>query len=240
MPIDQPNQELLHGDDFADFAQWHHEGVGEIQRGPDGAMRLRCLGSVQGSRGCMTFFRPTLPDQVAIEYDIALRSAGGLVINYLAIRGLRGEDLIEDRAKLPPRTGVMRDYWCHEQGLQSYHLSFCRFNDKGEHTQTSNWRRNPGGLMVGHGVDPVTQIGRRFHVRLTKDRGSCQFYADERFAHGFVDWRSHPLPIPDHGKFGFRLVGADVSADFWNFRVYRIRAETAPMAIDPEFARSLG
>lgn len=117
----------------------------------------------------MAFFRPTLPNQIAIEYDLTVRSHGGLVINYLAIRGRNGEDMIEDRDALPPRTGIMKDYWGFDAGLQSYHVSFSRFNDKGEHTGTANWRRNPGLCMVGHGIDPVTQLARTFHTRITKD-----------------------------------------------------------------------
>lgn len=240
MPIDQPNLALIQADDFADYSRWHHEGIGSIQRGPEGAMRLHCLGSAQGSRGCMAFFHETLPDQVAIEYDIAIRSHGGLVINYLAIRGLHGEDLIADRDSLPSRTGVMSDYFALDKGLQSYHVSFSRFDDTGRHTQTSNWRRNPGCFLVGHGVDLATDINRRFHIRITKDRGSLQFFVDGTFAHGVVDWRSHPLPIPDHGKFGFRLIGSDVMADVWNFRVHRIAGAVDKMPGDNAIAPLLG
>lgn len=222
MPLDQPNLDLLHADDLANFAAWHQEGIGDIKHGPEGAMRLHCLASRQGGEGCMAFFRPTLPDHVAVEYDIAVRSRGGLVINYLAIRGLKGEDLINDIDTLPMRTGVMSDYYAEEKGLQSYHVSFSRFNDLGVHTQTSNWRRNPGCRLVGHGTDLVTELDRRFHIRITKSGGSLQLYVDGVFAHAFVDWRDEPLPIPDYGKFGFRLIGSDVMADVWNFRVHRI------------------
>jgi len=220
MPVPYENIELLHADDFADFTAWHHEGVGEIAPAP-GGMRMHCFGSKQGAEGCMAFFRPTLPDQIAVEYDITVRSHGGLVINYLAIRGLHGEDMIDDRAQLPPRAGVMRDYWAAEKGLQSYHVSFSRFGDDGVHTDTSNWRRNPGLLLIGHGIDPVQEIGRQYHIRITKDYGHCQFYADDTFAHAFVD-HDASRPIPDYGKFGFRLIGSDVAADIVNFRVYRI------------------
>ncbi len=65
MPVIYEDKERLHSDDFGDFAQWHHEGIGELAHAPDGGMRLHCFGSKQGGRGCMAFFRPTLPDQVA-------------------------------------------------------------------------------------------------------------------------------------------------------------------------------
>jgi hypothetical protein len=221
MPIPYDNRALLHADDFSDFAGWHHEGVGEISPAPGGGMRLHCFGSTQGAEGCMAFFRPTLPDQIAVEYDIVVRSQGGLVINYLAIRGLQGEDLITDRDQLPPRTGVMADYWAARRGLQSYHISFSRFDDDGTHTATSNWRRNPGLLLIGHGTDPVQEIGRRYRIRVTKDYGHCQFFVDGVFAHAVVD-HDTSRPIPGTGKFGFRLIGADVSADITRFRIHRI------------------
>jgi hypothetical protein len=223
--VPQPNQERLHADDFANFAAWFHEGAGRIERAPDGGMRLRCFGSKQGAEGCMAFFRPTLPDDVAIEYDLIVRSHGGLMINYLACRGLRGEDLIEDRAKLPPRTGIMANYWAEQWGLQSYHVSISRFDDRGRHTETSNWRRNPGALLVGHGTDPVTELNRKYRVRVTKSHGSCQLFVDGVFAHGFVDHATQRGPIPDTGKFGFRLIGSDVTVDVSSFRVYRIARE---------------
>ena len=221
MPLPYPNGELLYADDFNDFAAWHHEGVGEIARAPDGGMRLHCFGSKQGAEGCMAFFRPTLPDQIAVEYDIVVRAHGGLVINYLAIRGLNGEDMIEEREKWPPRTGVMANYWSIRWGLQSYHISFSRFDDDGTHTDTSNWRRNPSVRLVGHGIDPVREIGRAYHLRITKDYGHCQFYVDGAFAHAFID-HDVSRPIPDYGKFGFRLIGSEVAADITNFRVYTI------------------
>ena len=96
---------------------------GSLSSMPGGGMRLGCLGSRQGGPGCMAFFRPDLPDGISISYDLVVRSQGGLVINYLAIRGLNGEDLIADSDRLEPRTGVMKNYYATRWGLQSYHVS---------------------------------------------------------------------------------------------------------------------
>jgi hypothetical protein len=227
MPVSYKNLELLHHDDFTDLARWHHEGIGALEPAPGGGLRLHCIGSAQGAEGCMAFFRPTLPDGIAVEYGIVVHSHGGLVINYLAIRGLQGEDLIEDRARLPPRTGIMANYFSARWGLQSYHVSFSRFDDQGAHTGTSNWRRNPGGLLVGHGTDPVMQLGRRFHILIIKERGHLQFFADGVFAHAVLDRDTTHYPIPDTGKFGFRLIGSDVKADVSAFRVHRIEPQPA-------------
>jgi len=228
MPLEYESTELLHEDRLTDLSLWHHEGIGSMTPLAGGGMRLVCPGSRQGGPGCMAFFRPTLPDGVAIEYDIIVHSHGGLVINYVAIRGLQGEDMISDAAKLEPRTGEMKNYFALKWGLQSYHVSFSRFDDAGHHTNTSNWRRNPGCLLVGHGNDPARELGRRYHVRLTKDEGFLQLYVDGVYAHGVVDRDTAHHPIPDYGKFGFRLIGSDVKADVFGFSVHKIAAHDLP------------
>ena len=225
MPTDYTNQELLHSDDFENFDGWHHEGAGKIENAPGGGMRLHCFDSRQGAEGCMAFFRPDLPDHVAVEYDIAIRSHGGLVINYIALRGLNGEDMIDDIERLPKRTGVMSDYYLASQGLQSYHISFSRFNDAGVHTATSNLRRNPGMKLVSEGIDPCTEIDRFYRIRLCKSRGHVQFHVDSVFSHACLDGDTSEYPIPEHGKFGFRLIGSDVMADIMQFRVYAIQPD---------------
>lgn len=219
MPIPVKEKELLFHDDFTAFENWHHEGIGRIEAAPGGGMRLHCLGSAQGGRGCMAFLRRDLPDHVAFDYEMTVRGHGGLVINYIAIRGLNGEDMISDAAKLAPRTGIMADYFDPQWGLQSFHVSISRFNDKGEHTGTSNWRRNPDCLLVGHGDDLVKELDRPYRIRLTKNRGHCQLFVNGRFAHAFIDRDTSRYPIPDNGKFGFRLIGSDVMADIRDFRV---------------------
>ena len=227
--FDYENAELLHEDDFSGgFDRWHHEGIGEIAPGPDGQMRLHCFGSHQGAEGCMAFLRPTLPDLVAVEYDLTVRSHGGLIINYIAIRGLGGEDMIDDRDKLEPRTGIMANYFSKVWGLQSYHMSISRFSDKGVHTGTCNFRRNPGCLLVAHGIDLVRQIDRTYHIRLIKDAGHFQLFVDDQCAMGFVDRDTSRYPIPDYGKFGFRLIGSDVLADVANFAVYSLKPNPSP------------
>lgn len=228
MPLFYENREVLFRDNLIDLLGWHHEGIGELVPLDGGGMQLHCLASGQGGRGCMAFFRPDLPDGIAIEYDIIVHSHGGLVINYLAIRGLNGEDMIADADKLEPRPGEMKNYFALKWGLQSYHVSFSRFNDHGDHTNTSNWRRNPGCVLMGHGNDLVRELGRRFHIRLTKDEGFLQLFVDGEYAHGVIDRNTSRYPIPDYGKFGFRLIGSDVKADVFDFRVYRIEPHPEP------------
>lgn len=227
MPFEYQNVEPLHTDDFADLSAWHHEGIGTIDHAPDGGLRLHRFGTPPGGRGCMALFRPTLPDQIAIEYDLVVHSHGGLFINYLALRGLKGEDVIEDRDRLEPRDGSFYNYYGRKWGLQSYHVSVSRFRDGEQHTGTSNWRRNPGLLLVGHGDDPVQEAGRKFHIRLTKDEGHCQLYVNGEFAHACLDRDTSRYPIPDTGKFGLRLIGRDLMVDIYAFRVHRVKLDEA-------------
>jgi hypothetical protein len=223
------NLEQLHADDFAGgFDRWHHEGIGQLAPAPGGGMRLHCHGSQQGAHGCMAFFRSDLPDGVAMEYDLVVRSHGGLIINYLAIRGIKGEDMIRDAAKLRPREGIMPNYYSAFWGLQSYHVSISRFGDDGKHSNTCNFRRNPGLLLMCHGVDLVQTIGQKYHIRVTKCRGHCALFVDEQNALGFVDRDTSRYPIPEGGKFGFRLIGSDVMADVSNFAVYKLKVHESP------------
>lgn len=228
MPLSYPDGELLFHEDFLSLDPWYHEGIGQLVPLPGGGLQLHCLGSRQGAEGCMVFFRPDLPDQVSISYDVIIHSHGGLMINYLAIRGLQGEDLIRDVSKLEPRTGIMANYYASQWGLQSYHVSVSRFDDAGLHTDTSNWRRNPGCLLMGQGEDPIQEIGRRYRIRLVKDAGFLQLHVDGRFIHGVFDRDVSRYSLPDWGKFGFRLIGSDVRADVFNFRVHRVPCHEEP------------
>ncbi len=223
MPVPYSTDALLHADPLTSLDNWHHEGIGKIDLLPDnGGMRLTCTASHMGREGCMAFFRPTLPDLISVEYELTTRAQGGLLINYIALKGLSGEDPITDIAKLPKRTGIIADYYAAKQGLQSFHVSVSRFDETGQHTGTSNWRRNPGLWLAGHGLDPIKQLNRTYKIRLTKDRGHLQLYVDNVFAHAMMDRDASHHPIPDTGKFGFRLIGQNVSADVANFHVYQI------------------
>ncbi len=215
--------DVLHEDDLTALDNWHHEGVGGMSVLDGGGLALACVGSAQGREGCQAFFRHDLPDPVCIDYELTVCSQGGLVINFVAMRGIHGEDLIADSGKLRRRTGCFGDYVAAQSDLQSYHVSVSRFNDKGEHTGTSNWRRNPGLILIGHGEDLVNTTGEPYQIRLIKDRISLQLFVNGRFAHGCIDRRPGEHGIPDTGKFGFRLIGSGVRAEVRQFRVTAVR-----------------
>jgi len=217
----EPQGEVLFQDDFTTgLDHWHHEGAGRIHVPEPGTLRIECIGSRQGGAGCQAFCRRDFPDGIAVEYDLLVERSNGLVITFVAMRGLEGEDMIED---LPPRPGVFADYTGADARMRSYHVSVSRYNDAGEHTGVSNWRRNPGLHLAGQGDDLCKEIGRRYSVRIVKDGPHCQLGVDGRLAHEFTDPDELPDEIPSGGKVGFRAIGSEVIAEIGDFRVRALR-----------------
>ncbi len=202
------------------LTQWHTEGAGQVTIRPDGAMRIVCDGSWQGGVGCMAFCRQDFPDGIAVEYDLLVHESNGLVITFLAMQGLGGEDMITE---LPPREGRFKDYTGKDARLRSYHVSVSRYNDRGEHTGVCNWRRNPGLHLMGQGEDLCREIGRTYHIRIEKDGPRSALFVDGRPGPAFTDPGKLPDRIPTTGKVGFRTIGAKVVADIANFRVVKLR-----------------
>ena len=167
----------------------------------------------------MAFFRPDLPDGIAVEYDLLVRESNGLVIAFVAVRGLGGEDMIAD---LPPRAGVFKDYVGEDALMRSYHVSVSRYDDTGAHTGVSNWRRNPGLHLMGQGEDLCKEIGRRYAIRIEKDGPRCALLVDGAPGPAFTDPGELPDAIPTVGKVGFRAIGSRVIAEVSGFRVVRL------------------
>lgn len=220
-----PRGNTLFADDFTgDLSNWRHEGTGVVELSErDGApvMRLDCTGSRQGGAGTHAFCLHDFPDGIAVEYTLFVEKSNGLVITFVAMKGVDGEDMFAD--SLPARTGVFKDYTGDDAALRSYHVSVSRYNDKGEHTGTSNWRRNPGLHLVGAGPDLCETIGRPYEIRIVKDGVHMRLGVNGKLAHEFVDPEELPGPVPDAGKVGFRAIGSEVVAEIGDFRVTLLR-----------------
>lgn len=212
---------VLFQDDFrSGLSNWRHEGTGAVTIAEPGVMLLECIGSRQGAEGCQAFCRRDFPDGIAIEYDLLVKISNGLVITFVAMRGLKGEDIITG---LPPRRGIFSNYVGPAAPMRSYHVSVSRYNDEGVHTGVSNWRRNPGLHLVGQGEDLCKDIDRNYRIRIVKDGPHCQLGVDGRLAHEFTDPGTLPDEIPSSGKVGFRAIGAKVIAEIRSFRVQALR-----------------
>ena len=210
-----PRGQALYSETFSDLSNWHHEGRGELTQPEPYTMQLNCVGSKQGSAGCMAFCRTDFPDNICIEYDLRVLTTNGLVITFVAARGRKGEDMI---AELPPREGIFADYILNP-GLRCYHVSVSRYDDKGVHTGVSNWRRNPGIFLMAHQQDLCKEPLRWYHVAIVKKGALLQMAVNGQLAGGFVDPDEIHEPIPSAGKVGFRAIGAKVLAQIKSFKV---------------------
>jgi hypothetical protein len=218
----EPRGKVLFEEKFADVKNWRHEGAGRmvVDEKEKGAMRLEIVGSRQGRPGSQAFCLKDFPDKIAVEYDIRVLTKKGLVLNFVAIRGAKGEDMFDPG--MPKRKGIFNDY-VRNPLLRSYHVSISRYGDKGVHTGVSNFRRNPGLVMMGQGPDLCKQTGNWYRVRLVKDGPRVQLGVDGQLAHEFTDPLELEAPFPDSGKVGFRAIGAEVRALIRNFKVTALR-----------------
>jgi len=220
-PLVEAKGQVLYEDTFADLDNWHHEGRGELTQPEASVMQLNCVGSRQGSAGCMAFCRTDFPDNIAIEYDLRVLTTNGLIITFVAAQGRNGEDMI---AELPAREGIFADY-IFNPGLRCYHSSVSRYDDKGVHTGVSNWRRNPGIFLMAQQDDLCKEPRQWYHVTVVKKGPLLQMAVDGQLAGGFVDPDEIPEPIPTDGKVGFRAIGAEVLAQIKDFRITTLGQE---------------
>lgn len=210
---------ILYQEKFASLNNWQHEGIGTLTSPEPGTLQLNCIGSKQGQEGCMAFCRTDFPENIRIEYEVKALSRRGLIIIFIAARGRHGEDMLTE---LPPRQGIFADY-IHNDALRSYHLSLSRYNDKGEHTRVSNWRRNPGIFMMGQQDDPCREINIWYRIAIVKKGPLLLLSVNDQPAAGFLDPQEIPDAIPTAGKIGFRAIGADVRVQIRNFSVTALK-----------------
>jgi hypothetical protein len=204
---------VLLEENFANLDRWHLEGRTDGVSIKDGQMRLACEGSQQGAVGTMAFLKESFPDNIAIEYDLIVENHNGLLITFIAMTGLKGEDAITEA---PKREGVFSDY---HDGTRSYHVSICRYDDDGKHTGVSNWRRNPGLNLMVSGKDWCTETNTKYRVKITKRGPQCRVEVDGEVGAEFTDPQTLPGPIPAGGKIGFRAIGSKAIFRIANLKV---------------------
>ena len=154
---------LLFEDKLENLDRWHLEGLIDAITIPSpGELRLACE-STMGMIGAMAFCGQDFPDNICIEYDLVVENHNGLLITFVAMQGLNGENAISG---VPPRKGVFEDYVGEDASTRSYHVSVCRYMDDGLHSGVSNWRRNPGLHLMVSGPDLCTEINTPYHVRI--------------------------------------------------------------------------
>jgi hypothetical protein len=211
---------IIYKDNFTNLDNWHLEGFTQgISIPEQGILRLDSTGSRQGGVGAMAFCEVEFPDDIAIEYDLNVKAQNGLIITFVAMQGLGGQDAITG---VPQREGYFADYVGDDATTRSYHVSLSRYNDKAEHTGVSNWRRNPGLHLVGQGDDPCKEIDRRYSIKIVKSGPSCKLYVDGELASEFTDPQEIDDKLPTSGKVGFRAIGSRAIFEVANFKVSAI------------------
>lgn len=209
--------DIIYQDNFTNLDNWHFEGFTQGVSNPEpGIMRLDCTGSQQGGVGCMAFCKLDFPDNISIEYELYTEAKNGLIITFLAMQGLNGEDAI---TAVPAREGMFADYVGADATTRSYHVSLSRYNDEAVHTGVSNWRRNPGLHLVGQGDDPCKEIKRWYDIKIVKSGANCKLYVDGDLASEFTDPDEIDDEIPTSGKIGFRAIGSRAIFRIANFKV---------------------
>lgn len=206
----------LFEDNFRDLAAWHLEGRVEGVSVSNGVLRLDCTGSQQGGIGAMAFTKRDFPDHIVIEYDLVVEQTNGLLITFVAMQGTNGEDAITG---VPSRTGVFDEYTGPNASTRSYHVSVCRYDDRGVHTGVSNWRRNPGLHLMAAGKDLCTETGKTYRVAITKRGPHGEIRVNGEPGAAFTDPQTLPGPVPTAGKIGFRAIGSRAVFRISNFKI---------------------
>jgi len=217
MELIVPKGKIIFKDNFENLNNWHPEGFIEgVTLVEKGYMRLDCSSSEQGGIGCMAFCKQDFPDSICIEFDFYMEEKNGLVLVFSGMKGLNGEDAITG---VPPRKGLFDDYTGENALIRSYHVSISRYDDEGNHTGVSNWRRNPGLHLIAQGDDYCKDIRTKYHIAIIKSGPTCQLQVDGKVASGFTDPQVLPDKIPASGKVGFRSIGRKAIARISNFKV---------------------
>ena len=209
---------LLLQDDCDAMENWFIEarenGSGEIA---DGALRVT---STSQGKGMHAWFRPDLPDNVRIEYDMTVHGPKGFALVFFCAKGTKGQDIITG---LPARDGTFSQY-VRNDDLRCYHLSVHRMGT-GSWVDGANLNRNPAKALVQrNAVDPCppAEGDQTYHMTLIKTGPRIQLLVDDKPVLLYIDDGEEAY---DGGKLGFRQI-YESSISYDNLRVYE--AATPP------------
>jgi hypothetical protein len=199
---------------------WVHEGIGRLVFG-QGRMQLDGIGGGQGGLACHAFCPLDIPDGFRLDYTFSAEFNQGLLITFIGLKGLNGEDFLSG---LPARQGIFAEYNGEHPDRfaptsRSYHVSISRYNDEGEHTGVSNWRKNPGMKMMAQAGDPCRRVGQDYDISIVKNGRDAQLGVNGELVSAFRDDDPDRATVPADGKIGFRAVGSKVVFNISRFRV---------------------
>ena len=210
-PVNVPPQRgrLLFSDDFETMENWFVEAAGRVEL-VEGAMRVI---SESHDKGIHAWFRPDLPDNVQIEYDMTLHGPEGFALVFFCTRAVNSGDMLGD---LAVRDGGFDDY-VRNPKMRSYHFSVHR-KWAGGWVHGANLNKNPGKtLLQRNAVDPCppAEGDQTYHMVLIKIGGRIQLFVNDELVLFYLDDED---PYPG-GRFGFRQIYM-TKIDYSNLRVY--------------------
>lgn len=206
----------------------HPESVsGWVMEGP---------GKVEFKEGWMHMFSPNeaghhvfwapqdFPDSFLARWEAQnLETDAGLVIVFLAARGVNGEDIFDP--SLPSRDGTFTQYT--EGSIKSYHISYYANAAHNPDRGHANLRKNNTFTLLQEGkVGIPTDSTDQHQISLVKEGPRVRLYIDERKVIDYTD----ATPVVDGvdtgaalgaGKIGFRQMQW-THFRYRNFRVYSL------------------
>jgi len=211
-PPDAPapkREKLLFKDDCETMDNWFiegSEGKGEIV---NGALHII---STSYQKGVHAWFKPDIPDNVIIEYDMTVHGPKGFTLVFFCAKGANEEDIITG---MPVRDGIFREY-VNNSYMLCYHFSVHRMGR--EWVEGANLNKNPPKTLIQrNAVDPCppSEGDQKYHITLIKMGSSIRVLVDNKLILFYIDEYS---PY-NGGKFGFRQI-YETTVSYDNLRVY--------------------
>jgi hypothetical protein len=216
--------ELLYQSSMASpesVSDWIMEGPGKVVF-KDGWMHMFSLNEA----GHHVFWAPQdFPDSFIARWEAQnLETDAGLVIAFLAARGVNGEDIFDP--SLPPRDGTFTQYT--EGSIKSYHISYYANAAHNPDRGHANLRKNNTFRLLQEGdVGIPTDSKSKHQMTLVKEGPRVRLYVDDRKVIDYTD----TTPVVDgvdtgaaldSGRIGFRQMKW-THFRYKNFRVHSLR-----------------
>ncbi len=201
-------------------SDWIMEGPGKLEF-KQGWMEMYS----PDEAGHHVFWAPKdFPDSFIASWEAQnLETDAGLVIVFMAARGVNGEDIFDP--SLPPRNGTFTQYT--EGSIKSYHISYYANAAHNPDRGHANLRKNNTFSLLQQGSEGIPTESMDSHqISLVKEGPRVRLYVDERKVIDYTD----TTPIVDGvdtgtalgaGKIGFRQMKW-THFRYRNFRVYSL------------------
>ena len=194
-PLPEPGR-LLFEDVCDSLVKWYAEGEGTVDI-VDGRMRIVSLAH---RLGVHAWFKPELPDNVIIEYDMTVHGEKGFHLFFFSAHGPAGRSIL----KLPPRSGAFNEYVRNPEFF-GYHGSVHR-RGVTEWAGGANLNKNPGKTLIQRNANdpcPPAVGDQPYRVRIVKTGRRIRYIVNDEIALDCID---DDPEFYGAGRFGFRQI----------------------------------